>query len=393
MSTAHIIFWTAVIVLAYTYLGYPMLLWVWAALRARPAYAGSERLEPTLTVLVVAHNEAARVQDRIENLLALDYPRERIEIVLASDGSTDDTAARARRAGVTVIAFDVRRGKSAVLNELIPKARGEIVVLADARQRFASGALLALAAAFADPKVGAVSGELVLTVGAPGAGAREGVGFYWNYEKFIRRQESRVDSTVGATGAIYAIRRGLFEPIPAEIILDDVLIPMRIVRRGYRALFHPAARAYDQVAATAAIEFARKTRTLAGNCQLFVREPWLLNPCANRLWLQTLSHKVCRLLSPPCLGAALIANLFLISVPFYRWVLAAQAVFYAVAIGGCLMPRTKSSVLNLPYAFCLLNWAAVVGFFRFINGRQRVTWERGAAPQTSNGGIKRGDTI
>src|SRR5207237_1314155 len=151
-----------------------------------------------------------RIDARLENLLGLDYPRRRTEFILASDGSTDDTVARARkyqRAGVRVFAFATRRGKSAVLSELIPKARGEIVVLADARQRFDVGALRTLVRHFANPDVGAVSGELMLMDAVSGSAAGEGVGFYWKYEKFIRRSESRIDSTIGATGAIYAIRR------------------------------------------------------------------------------------------------------------------------------------------------------------------------------------------
>ena len=376
-----IIFWFAVVLLGYTHVGYPMLLWVWAVLRSREPRAG--HFSPTVSILVVANNEAARIQQRLENLLALDYPSDRLEIILASDGSDDDTLLRAlryRKAGVFVVAFARRRGKSAVLSDLVPQCQGEIVVLADARQRFERGALRALTAHFADPDVGAVSGELMLHVDTDGSAVGEGVGFYWKYEKFIRRNESRVDSTVGVTGAIYAIRRDLFEPIPAETILDDVLIPMQIVRRGYRVAFESAARAYDRAVATAKIEFTRKVRTLAGNFQLFVRQPWLLNPFANRLWVQTVSHKACRLLSPLCLGAAWAANLFLLDQPFYRWTLGAQLVFYAAAVGGYLIRDSKKKVrwLNVPYAFCLLNWAAVMGFLRFINGRQRVTWERTA---------------
>ena len=373
-----IIFWTAVVLLGYTHVGYPTLLWGWAALRARESQA--VRFEPTVSVLVVAYNEAARIRERIENLLALDYPRDRFEIVVASDGSTDDTVLRAqsyRRENVFVVGFNRRRGKSAVLNELVPQCRGEIVVLADARQRFERGALRALTARFVDPEVGAVSGELMLADGPEGSAVGEGVGFYWKYEKFIRRNESRVDSTVGATGAIYAIRRDLFEPIPEETILDDVLIPMQIVRRGYRVMFESGARAYDG-AATAEIEFTRKVRTLAGNFQLFVREPWLLNPFSNRLWVQTVSHKGCRLLSPFCLAAVFGANLFLLDEPFYRWTLGAQIALYAAAIGGYLFrdSRKKARLLNITYAFCLLNWATVVALFRFIAGQQSVTWER-----------------
>jgi cellulose synthase/poly-beta-1,6-N-acetylglucosamine synthase-like glycosyltransferase len=386
MSSEQVIFWAAIVLLGYTYVGYPVLLRVGVALRAREPRTGG--LESTVSVVIVAYNEAARIREKLKNLLALDYPSDRLEIVLASDGSTDGTAERARRcrnAGVTVVAFEARRGKSAVLNDLIPKARGEIVVLADARQRFEAGALRALVAGFADPDVGAVSGELILTDG-PGSAVGEGVGFYWRYEKFIRRNESRIDSTVGVTGAIYAIRRVLFEPLPEDTLLDDVLIPMRIARRGYRVTFEPGARAYDQASATAGMEFERKVRTLAGNFQLFARERWLLNPFANRLWVQTISHKGCRLLSPFCLAAAFGANLFLLDPPFYRWVLGAQAVFYAAAIGGYLLRDTVKNVffLTVPYAFCLLNCAAVVGFLRFVNGRQQVTWERKAGRETSS---------
>lgn len=387
MSVEHLIFWIAIVLLGYTHVGYPVLLWGWAALRARETRI--EPIEPTVSILVVAYNESARIRERLDNLLALDYPRNRIEIILASDGSSDNTVLRAqqfRQAGVIVLAFDRRRGKSAVLNDMIPQCSGEIVVLADARQRFERNVLRALTAHFADPEVGAVSGELVLTAGAEGSGVGEGVGFYWKYEKFMRRNESRLDSTVGATGAIYAIRRSAFQSIPEDTLLDDVLIPMRIVRQGYRVLFESRARAYDQAAATSDVEFTRKVRTLAGNFQLFVREPWLLNPFSNRLWLQTISHKGCRLLSPLCLATVFGANLFLLDQPFYRWMFAAQLALYAAAIGGYLIRHSKKKVLllNVPYAFCLLNWAAVVGFLGFVSGRQRVTWESAVGRKTSS---------
>ena len=375
-----ILFWASLLLLAYTYAGYPLLVAAWARLRPRPAH--SPTATPTLTVVVVAHNEAARTRDRLSNLLALDYPRERVEILFASDGSTDGTAEVARAlkpAGVEVIAFETRRGKAAVLNDVIPKTHGEIVVLTDARQTFDDAALRALAGGFADPRVGAVSGELILDgSGGQPTGVAEGVGFYWRYEKFIRRNESRVDSTVGATGAIYAIRCDLFEPIPADTLLDDVLIPMRIARRGYRVLFEPRARAYDRPAATAGEEFTRKVRTIAGNFQLFAREPWLLNPFQNRLWFQTVSHKGLRLVGPLCLMAAFVANLGLLDRPGYPWLLAGQLAFYGAALGGYTLRRLGKTVrpLAVPYVFCLLNCAAVVALVRLVSGRQRATWEK-----------------
>lgn len=379
MSSETLLFWTSVLLLVYTYVGYPALLWGWAALRSRrPGPRGGE---PTVSVVIVAHNEAERIEGRIDNLLSLDYPRGRLEILVASDGSTDGTPGRARafeHEGVTVIAFETRRGKAAVLNDLIPKTQGEIVVLADARQRFEPGVLRALVGPFADPQVGAVSGELILTANPGRTAVSEGVGFYWRYEKFIRWNESRVDSTVGATGAIYAIRRELFEPVPQDMILDDVLIPMRIVRRGYRVLLEPGAQAYDRVAGKAADEFTRKVRTISGNFQLFAREHWLLDPYRNRLWFQTVSHKALRLLGPLFHVAAFGTNLALAKEPAYRGMLVAQILFYVAGLCGFALRNTgnRLPLLSVPYALCLLNWATVIGFYRFLVGRQPVTWEQ-----------------
>jgi len=376
-------FWICAVLLVYVYLGYPALAWVRAALAPPPALRAVAPL--AVSVIVVAHDEAGRIAARIDNLLALDYPRDRLEILIASDGSTDETASLARayaREGVAVHAFAVRRGKAAVLNDVVPRASGAIVVLADARQRFEPDTIRALTRPFADPAVGAVSGELILTEAPDGPAVGRGVGVYWRYEKLIRKSESRVDSTVGATGAVYAIRRELFEPIPEDTLLDDVLIPLRIVRRGYRVLFEPAARAWDRVAASAEEELARKVRTLAGNFQLFVREPWLLDPHRNRIWVATVSHKGLRLLGPVLHAGAFAASAALAGAPLYRAALVVQALFYALALTGHAMrnSRRRSAILSVPYVVCLLNWATVVGFLRFATGRQSASWARAAGP-------------
>jgi len=375
----ELIFWLSLALLAYAHVGYPALIAARARLAPRPHRRGGE---PTVSTVIVAYNEAARIGARIENLRALDYPSDRLEIVVASDGSSDGTAERARAwepDGVTVVAFETRRGKPAVLNDVVPKLRGEIVVMADARQTFDTRALRALVAPFADTAVGAVSGELILTSGGA-THVGEGVGLYWRYEKFIRRHESLADSTVGATGAIYAIRRALFAPVPADTILDDVLIPMTIVGRGYRVLFEATARAYDRPAATAPEEFRRKVRTIAGTFQLFARNRWLLSPRRNRLWLQTVSHKGLRLMSPLLLGALVASNVLLVEAPLYRLALGAQLAFYGAALVGALTRGTRVRIpfMSVPYVFCLLNWATTVAFLRFLAGRQRVTWDKAA---------------
>ena len=372
------LFWISVLLIGYSQVGYPILIRAWAARRPRPD--DRRESDPSVSVLVVAHNEAARIEGRIANLLQLDYPPERLEIVVGSDGSTDDTAALARsyeRAGVRVFAFHRRRGKTAVLNELVPRCRGEIVVFADARQRFEAGALRALVRRFADGRVGAAGGELVLARDGGTTAVAAGVGIYWRFEKSIRLSESLVDSTVGATGAIYAIRRDLFDPIPDDTILDDVLIPMRLVRQGYRVVFEPGAIAYDRPASLAREEFVRKVRTIAGNFQLFARERWMMSPFENRLWIQTLSHKGLRLLGPFLLILVLLTNLLLARRAFYDWTLVAQALFYVSALFGRLEgPARKIPLIAVPYTICLLNWATIVAFLHFLGGRQRVTWQR-----------------
>jgi cellulose synthase/poly-beta-1,6-N-acetylglucosamine synthase-like glycosyltransferase len=390
------VFWTALALLFYVYIGYPVVAALAARLRTRPDRRRA--IEPTVSIVVGAYNEAERIDGRIENLLALDYPADRLEIVVGSDGSTDSTVERARRYerfGVTVHAFETRRGKPAVLNALAPTVTGEIVLFADARQRFERGTLRAIVANFADPEVGAVSGELVLKPAEGAATAGHGAAFYWRYEKFIRSAESRVDSTVGATGAIYAVRRTLFEAIPDDTLLDDMLVPLRIVRRGYRVLFEPAARAYDCTSATAAQEFARKARTIAGNFQLLARERWLFNPFQNRLWLETISHKALRLTLPLLHAALFVANVAAAGAWPYQWLLAGQVAFYAAAIAGSVQRHGGRRFVGftVPYMLCLLSWATLVGFYRFLTNGQPVTWERAPviapateeAPQRASG--------
>ena len=396
-SAAIAVFWLSLGLLVYVYAGYPVVALVRARLRPRPVARAAERrhhpatipfpdrrrhaLEPAVSIVVVAYNEAASIAARLENLFALDYPPDRLEIIVGSDGSTDNTvelALRYQPFGVRVHAFNERSGKPAVLNALVPHASGEIVLFADARQRFEPATLRALVANFTDPTVGAVSGELMLETEPGTSNAGHGAAFYWHYEKMIRLAESRADSTVGATGAIYAIRRSLFVPIPDDTLLDDVLIPLRIVQQGYRVVFEPAARAFDRPSATAAQEFGRKARTIAGTFQLFFRERWLFNPWRNRLWFATMSHKGIRLLLPVLHAGALVANIVAASVSPYHWLLGAQAVFYGAAIAGAIQQRgtRRIKLFTVPYTLCLLCWADIVGFYRFATNRQPVTWER-----------------
>jgi cellulose synthase/poly-beta-1,6-N-acetylglucosamine synthase-like glycosyltransferase len=375
---ALVAFWIVAALIAYTYVGYPSLVWLVA--RFTPLRVRLRAVTPTVTFVVVAHNEGRRIARRVRNLLALHYPPHKRTIVVVSDGSTDDTAARARAVSpdVQVIERPVREGKAAAFNAVLPGLSSEIVVLSDARQRFDRRAALALVRHFADPHVGAVSGDLVLRRNEQAEAGSQGAETYWSFEKRLRWWESLADSTVGVTGAITALRRDLFEPIPPDTVLDDVLIPLRIAARGYRVTFETGARAYDQLSARSRDEFARKVRTLAGNFQLFLREPWLLVPWRNRLWLQTISHKVLRLTLPVLFVMALVTNLLLLDRPFFQLTFAAQAAFYGLAMLAGVWPafRRRGRVLVLPFAVCFLAWATIVAFVRVLRGGQRATWDR-----------------
>jgi cellulose synthase/poly-beta-1,6-N-acetylglucosamine synthase-like glycosyltransferase len=359
------VFWISAAVIFYSYAAYPALLALLAWWRAAPPVAKAP-ITPPVSLVIVAHNEQAALEAKLRNCLALDYPEGKLEIVVVSDGSTDRTAEIARSfasAGVRLIELPGPGGKPRALNAAIPTCRGEVLVLCDARQALAQDALRALVDNFADPSVGAVSGELHIAPAASGTAAGEGVGAYWRYEKLIRRLQSRIGSTVGVTGALYAVRRELIRPLDPRLILDDVALPMDVVAAGRRVVFEPGARAYDQSTETPQQEYRRKVRTLAGNYQLVALRPWLLSPRRNPLLFHFVSHKLSRLLVPWCLVALLASSATLYVVdgaPYQRMALLGQACFYVMALLGWSLDglKVRTSLLSVPYAFLLLNLAA-----------------------------------
>ena len=268
-------------------------------------------------------------------------------------------------------------GKAAALNAGVARARHDLLVFADTRQTFAGGALLEMVANFADPEVGGVTGELVLDCERPSNGpidsnVAEGVGLYWRYEKWLRRQESLVHSTLGATGAIYALRRSLWQPLPSGTLLDDVLAPMRVVLGGSRVVFEERAKAQDQVAGDGGEEQRRKVRTLAGNYQILGLEPRLLNPFANPVWLQYISHKIAaRLIVPFALIALMVSSAALVQqAPIYAVALTAQVFFYGLAAFGAVFGAATRAA-RVAYAFVVMNAAGVQAFFAVASGRTR----------------------
>ena len=344
------IFWLSVAIIAYVYVGYPVLIAVWARLvRRTPRRAAIHGVTswPSISIILAARNEGVRLPGRLMNLLTIPYAGRR-EVIVVSDGSTDDTrgVVSAFRNAVRLVEVPAG-GKPLALNAGVSVATGELLVFADARQEFSADALKHLAANFADPRVGGVTGELVLDAEekATDSTVGDGVGLYWRYEKWLRRNESTVWSTLGATGAIYALRRELWTPLPAGTLLDDVLAPMRVVLGGHRIVFEEQARAFDRASADAEAESRRKVRTLAGNYQILSQEPRLLLPVVNPVWLQYVSHKIGRLLVPWALLGSLFASAGLM---FDGWLYACafgvQALFYLVAAyGGWSEHRTRRS--------------------------------------------------
>ena len=343
------LFWISAALIAYVYVGYPLLIAGLARLGGRPPRkaAFTDGAWPPISIVVAARNEAARLPDRVTNLLEADYPGRR-EIIVVSDGSTDGTAEALRplRGYLTLIEVP-RGGKARALNAGVAAAKGDVIVFADARQRFAPNALRELVANFADPSVGGATGELLLDceTGDAASTVGDGVGLYWKYEKWQRRNESLLRSTLGATGAIYALRRSLWRDLPADTLLDDVLAPMRAVLAGYRVVFDESAVAFDAVSPDASAEARRKTRTLAGNYQILAQEPRLLVPFVNPVWLQYASHKVGRLVVPWALLLFLIASAALADDGWiYAAALVAQIAFYGLAgLGGLIEARSRTA--------------------------------------------------
>ncbi len=384
MTKMKYVFWIAAVLVGYSYLGYPAWLWLRSRWSPRPVRRGCVR--PAVSAVMVVRNEEAVIARKLENLLTLDYPQAKLDVVVVSDGSSDGTAAilaghardsmlrTGERTRVRTLLKPESQGKAAGLNDAIKLATGEVLLFTDARQPIEFGALRLLIENFADPEVGAASGELML--GDPTQGETgKGMGFYWRIEKKIRELESASGSVVGATGAIYCARRKLLDPLPQGTILDDVLLPMQIVRKGYRVIFDSRAHAWDAVYLGKGREFSRKVRTLSGNYQLLQLAPWLLSS-QNKIRFEFVSHKLSRLASPFALLALLIASV-LLPQPFYRAALGAQLAFYALSLAALAGVKIGplSRLADPARTFVILNSAAVVAFINFVTGRKAV-WVR-----------------
>lgn len=381
MSIVEVAFWFSAFALVYIYAGYPLLVWSLARTSRRPVHRG--QFQGTISVILVAYNEAGRISGKLANLLSSAAAPQIREILVGSDGSTDATFAVAESypdLRVRAVSFAERRGKPGVINDLVARAHGDILLFVDARQDLGPEAIAKMIENFADPTVGVVSGELVFRNDGESGTAAEGVGFYWKYEKLIRTAEAQFRSVPGATGALYALRRELFRPIPERTILDDVVIPMQAVERGYRCLLERGAEAYDRPSVTSSKEAVRKRRTIAGCAQLIVSQPRWLVPWRNPIWWEYCSHKLLRLASPVLLAIAGGANVWLMSRPFYSVALALQVSLYISAAVGWLYQQIgqRSTLFGPSLMFVSLNATTMAALWDALLGRYHATWRKTA---------------
>jgi biofilm PGA synthesis N-glycosyltransferase PgaC len=370
-----LLFWSCASLIVFAYSGYPICMYFRARFWPRPVLRAS--IYPRVTIVLVVHNEEKNLPGKLVNLADLDYPADSLDMIIVSDGSTDETNRIVnswQKSGRRAVILPERRGKANGLNHGMAEAQGEIICFTDARQRIGSDSLRNLVSNFADPSVGCASGELVLR-DDPKTPSSEGVGLYWRLEKNIRNWEGLAGSTVGATGAFYAVRKDLLSPVPEGAILDDIYIPLQVARKGRRIIFDPRAVVYDDFKPSFKQEFRRKVRTLAGTYELLLLAPWVLTN-ANPLRLRLICHRLLRLLVPFGLMGVFVSSLWL-RQGIYELALVLQLVIYSLAALSMLHVHTGflSRMSNISLAFILLNTAAAVAFVYFITGKKAV-WTR-----------------
>lgn len=384
------LFWTCVAMIIYSYFLYPVVLFTFSGIKQ--AFSDTKYLwrrhqrrtldtkrYPAVTIIIAAYNEESCIKARVENLLTLDYPKEKLTILIGSDGSSDQTAeilSTFDSENLDVHIFNTNRGKMSVLNDLVAKTTDDIIIFSDANTHFKSDTIEHLVRHFNNEKIGAVCGELHLVDGDTGDN-KDNV--YWRYEQVLKFHESRLNALQGANGAIYAIRKSLFIPLPANTIVDDFQIAMNVAKQGFRLVYDPEAVAIEEIAPNLAEEEGRRVRIGLGNYQAFFNMPWALNPLLGWRFIAYISHKVCRWFVPHMMLIALISNVMLLGTVFYQVVLAVQVIFYALAFYGIKRQENGkkiSTLIALLAFFVAMNLALMRGFIKYFSSNVQGTWQR-----------------
>ncbi len=393
IATIKIIFWICLALVVYTYVGYGIVLFF--LVRIKRLFTGvpnppapTDEEWPEVTFIVPAYNEERWIIDKIENSLAFDYPKDRIHFFFVTDGSKDGTTDAIRNypfpTGVSHQLFhdDARRGKIAAVERIMPFVKTPVTIYTDANTVVNKLAVKNIARHYLDPKVGAVAGEKRIQLQEKGAANDAGEGIYWKYESTLKKWDSELYSVVGAAGELFSIRTELFEAVPQDTIIEDFCMTLGIAQKGYKVVYEPQAIAAEGPSASVKEELKRKIRIAAGGLQAVSRMTPLLNVFKyGVLTFQYISHRVLRwTLTPMALPIVFITNVILAlkGLPFFQIMLACQTIFYLLALGGFILEKRKIKfkAFFVPYYFCIMNYAVYRGFFRFIGGRQAVTWEK-----------------
>lgn len=371
----QILFWCSFGLIAGAYIGFPLLVVARGMLMRQSYWVGD--IEPPVSVVIAAHNEADSIGAKLENVLSLDYPADRLEVLVASDGSTDETESIVRSVGdprVRLLALP-RRGKAAALNLAVAASSGEILIFSDANSMFASNAIRRLVAPFDDERVGGVAGDQRYLKSPDGEGERA----YWSLDRLMKRFQSEAGNVISATGAIYAIRRELFQDVP-EGVTDDFVTSTRVIRQGYRLVFAEDAVAYEPVAKSTNVEFGRKVRVMTRGLMSVLVMRDLLSPFRFGFYsLQLFAHKVLRRLMVFPLIVLLATSCFLWPHgSIYQLAVVCQLLLYGCAVLGLLLARTRvgrAKPLAFPFYFCMVNIAAFVATVKVLSGQRVVLWE------------------
>lgn len=373
-----IVFWTAFFLIVYSYFGYPIILMVLGLGKGKKV--SKRKITPTVSLLILAYNEEKIIREKIENSLDLDYPRDKLEVVVASE-STDGTNKIVKEyaeQGIILYSFKEREGKQATIYRVIPLLKGEIVVFSDANALYQRNAIRKLIRNFNDPEIGCVSGQLKY-VNSQEASIGKTEGLYWKYEVFIKKLESRINSVLGANGSIYAIRKKLYIPI-SKYRGDDFEIPIKIAQKGYKVVLEAEAISFEKVSMKTREEFKRKVRIIAWvwkSTLILLKDS--LKPFNGLLIFQLISHKLFRWLVPVFLALLFISNIFLASSFFYGTLLLVQLGFYLLGFVGYIEDQRRknlSKIINVIYYFCMVNLAAFLGFYKFVFKKQGNIWEK-----------------
>jgi cellulose synthase/poly-beta-1,6-N-acetylglucosamine synthase-like glycosyltransferase len=379
VSIFEFIFWACLWLLVYVYLGYPVVLMLLARLSNR-APNSHDFPDLSVTLLISAYNERQVIAAKLDNALALEYPRERFEILVISDGSddgTDEIVQGYSRSGLRLVRQEPRLGKSAGLNLGVSQASGQILIFSDANALYQPDAIRHLVRHFSNLRVGYVVGNARYYEKGAESSSAASEGLYWKLETYLKEKESLFGSVVGGDGAIYAIRRELYTPLlPTDI--NDFLNPLQIIAAGYAGVFEPAAVCYEEVADNFSQEYRRKVRIISRSMNALRRIPAVLNPLRNvRHWFALVSHKLLRWLAPVFLLLMFLACLILSGHFLYRLALIFQVAFYGLAVAGWAMKdqQAVSKVFFLPHYFCLMNLASLQGLGMFFRGSLSATWQ------------------